>query len=136
MQYYPSFLIISSALKDILAAISLFNNGDYFAAHDFFEELWVEADKIDRLFFQGLIQVSVGSYHLINGNRKGSLSQFKKGTRKLKNYLPDYLNVDVQTLLLELKPIIEKLNSSSEINDLKMLSNLIPTIKQTDKFSK
>ncbi len=50
-------------MLNITEGIKLFNNSDFFAAHDFFEGLWMEAKK-DKLFYQGLIQVSVGCFSL------------------------------------------------------------------------
>jgi len=42
----------------------------------------MEYDREERFFFQGMVQVSTGCYHLIFGNFRGSLSQLKKGTKK------------------------------------------------------
>ena len=59
--------------------IEEFNKGFYFECHDTLEELWMETVGDDRLFLQGLIQVSVGFYHFGNSNYKGVVSQFTKG---------------------------------------------------------
>ena len=68
---------------DINKGIELFNDGSYFEAHDHFEEMWNEAERGEKEFYQGLVQISVGSYHLICGNNKGALSQYNKGMSKL-----------------------------------------------------
>ena len=107
-------------MVDISKGIDLFNNADFFAAHDFFENLWIESEQKDRLFFQGMVQVSVGCYHLICGNYKGARSQYKKASEKLVNYHPLYYGINLEKLLLtvdELKIDLKKY-FSSEINEI------------------
>ena len=77
--------------------ISEFNRGYYFEAHDTLEALWMETSGTDRLFLQGLIQVSVGFYHLSNENFKGAVSQLTKGLLKLENYLPEHRGVELKS---------------------------------------
>ena len=89
--------------------IQLFNDGSYFEAHDHFEDMWMEAENNEKDFYQGLVQVSVGSYHLICGNNTGALSQYKKGVEKLENYRDSKRNIDLQKFLLEIKSFIEKI---------------------------
>ena len=84
---------------DISNGIKLFNSADFFAAHDFFEDLWIDADQKDRLFFQGMVQISVANYHLVHENLNGAQSQYRKCTDKLNNYLPSYYGVNVKKLL-------------------------------------
>ena len=86
-------------MVDISIGIQLFNSTDFFGAHDFFEDLWNDAKQKDRLFFQGMVQVSVANYHLVHNNLKGAQSQYIKCTEKLKNYLPYYYGVNLEKLL-------------------------------------
>jgi uncharacterized protein len=118
-------------LKDILQGIALFNYCDFFAAHNFFEDMWIVSDKSNKKFFQGLIQISVGCHHLISGNYKGSFNQFQKGTMKLKKYFPCHMKVDIRILLMELEPIVNELSKGSNLVDPQKIRNLIPTIKLT-----
>ncbi|MCB9219020.1 MAG: DUF309 domain-containing protein, partial [Ignavibacteriales bacterium] len=41
---------------DISEGIKLYNNCDFFSAHDFFEDIWMDAEKSEKEFFQGLVQ--------------------------------------------------------------------------------
>ena len=117
---------------DISEGIELFNKADFFSAHDFFEECWMESDGEERLFFQGMVQVSVGCYHLISGNFRGSLSQLKKGTKKLRSYLPSHRNIDLENLINIIEPIIQELNDFISEQDPQMFWNKIPKIKLND----
>lgn len=72
-----------------------FNRSAFFEAHDILEALWMETNGPDRLFLQGLIQVSVGFYHFFNSNYKGATSQFTKGLDKLDKYRPSYSGLEL-----------------------------------------
>ncbi len=88
-------------LIDISEGIELFNDSRFFEAHDYFEALWIESSGRERLFYQGMVQIAVGCFHLLSGNHRGSLNQFKKGTQKLEKYLPNYFGVNLEKLLKE-----------------------------------
>jgi hypothetical protein len=78
--------------------IDEFNRQFFFEAHDTWEELWMETTGEHRLFYQGLIQVAVGFYHLGNENYKGACSQLGKALAKINRYLPSFHGVDTQQL--------------------------------------
>ncbi|MFZ1288571.1 MAG: DUF309 domain-containing protein [Melioribacteraceae bacterium] len=109
---------------DISEGVLLFNDCDFFAAHDFFEEVWMSAIKSEKEFFQGLVQISVGSFHLICGNKNGAKSQLTKGKFKLEQYLPSFYNVNIIKLVSELSILVEKI-------EVKDIFNLIPKIELT-----
>ena len=108
---------------DVSSFYKLFNDCDFFAAHDYFEEIWMEAKRDEKEFFQGLVQVSVGCYHLICGNIKGAKSQLEKGISKLSKYEPAYYNLDLSSLTEKVKILIYNIDNKSIIN------REIPTIE-------
>ena len=55
-----------------------FNNQNYYDAHEHWENLWTNYYFKDRLLIQGLIQVSVGYFHITNMNLKGANGLFTK----------------------------------------------------------
>lgn len=129
MKLFTSFIIISSVLKDISKGISYFNNADFFAAHDIFEELWVESSREDRRFFQGLVQISVGCFHLASSNYRGALNQLTKGIQKLNEYLPSYYNIDLTDLSNKIDLLILGLNKYFTDNNYVIDIGRIPKIK-------
>ncbi len=116
--------------KEIEEGVNLFNDLDFFAAHDFFEAMWIEADSKDRLFFQGMVQISVGGYHLLNKNYKGALNQYKKGTEKLNNYIPAYKGIELKVLIEKIDEIITDLEFYFSDNNVKIDVEKIPKIKK------
>ncbi len=82
--------------------IEEFNNHLFFECHDTLEDLWRETRGHDRLFLQGLIQVSVGFYHFLNKNFKGAHSQWTKAQQKLEQYRPVHHTLNVELLMKEI----------------------------------
>ncbi|MBE2183397.1 MAG: DUF309 domain-containing protein [Anaerolineae bacterium] len=79
-------------------AIRLFNAGEYHAQHDLFEEVWREEPRQIRDLYQGVLQVGLAYYHIVEGNRRGALKMFKRSERWLKE-LPDACQtIDVAAL--------------------------------------
>jgi uncharacterized protein len=78
-----------------------FNCAHFFEAHDTLEDLWRDTSGPLRLFYQGLIQLAVGFYHLSNGNRRGALNLLEKGLAKLEAYQPACQAIDVDNLCHE-----------------------------------
>src|SRR5581483_6510057 len=73
-----------------LAGIDHFNRGEYFEAHEVWEDLWHECGPADRLFVQSLIQAAVALYHWGNGNRAGARRLFASGRDKMAGYRPSH----------------------------------------------
>ncbi|MBN1301579.1 MAG: DUF309 domain-containing protein [Melioribacteraceae bacterium] len=114
---------------DIQKGIDLFNNSDFFAAHDYFEEIWTDTTDDSKLFYQGLIQISVGFYHFVCGNYNGAFSQLSKGSEKLAKYQPVYFNIDIEKLIDDVE-IFRKLLFNSNNNSIIKTNKLyLPKIK-------
>jgi len=89
-----------------------FNQQQFYPCHDTLEALWMEAAEPERAFYQGILQIAVGCYHLSNDNKRGAAILLGEGTRKLKDYQPFYEGVDVSTFLTESTALLEALQQS------------------------
>ena len=83
--------------------IEEFNEGAFFEAHDTLEDVWMDVRGESRLFFQGLIQLCIGYYHLTCENFTGAQHLFGRGVSKLKVYEPGHAGVDLASLLTEVR---------------------------------
>src|SRR5207244_2404453 len=91
------FLILDQVSEEqFQRGIIEFNSGRFFECHDTLEDLWHGTRGNDRLFLQGLIQISVGFYHLLNRNYKGATSQFTRGLNKLERYRPAHRGIELE----------------------------------------
>jgi predicted metal-dependent hydrolase len=86
-----------------LAGVALFNRGEYFDAHDVWEELWQDCPSADRRFYQSLIQAAVALYHWGNGNRTGAVRLFHSGRRYMDPYRPAHRGLDVDRFWREVE---------------------------------
>jgi predicted metal-dependent hydrolase len=102
-----------------------FNAGLFFECHDTLEEIWRGTRGPARDFLQGLIQLSVGFYHLDNRNLLGGRSQLEKGLLKLEPYGSEYLGVEVAGLRREVNVWLERVRAADlpecEVRDLPKL---------------
>lgn len=58
--------------KNFELACQHFDNGEYFDAHEVWEEIWVESCGARKFFLQGLIQAAVALHHARNQNWAGT----------------------------------------------------------------
>lgn len=91
------------------AGIDFFNREYFFEAHDALEELWMEArEQTQRDFFHGVVNIATGFYHYRMGNLTGMQSQLSKGMHKLSQVPPRCFGVNMEKLLQEVRPYIQK----------------------------
>ena len=77
------------------AGVELFNSGEYFDAHEVWEEFWGECPATERRFIQALIQAAVAVYHFQRGNHTGAARLFHSGRRYMEPYRPSHRGLDV-----------------------------------------
>ena len=92
--------------------IEYFNTGYYFEAHDTFEEIWMDERGEDVRFYQGLVQLATGFYHLRMDNLKGAESQLNKGVAKLEKYKPEYRNLELTELLNQVAVCLDSIQNN------------------------
>ncbi|MDA1000421.1 MAG: DUF309 domain-containing protein [bacterium] len=66
------------------AGVFLFNQGEYWFAHEAWEDVWREMEGPPRLFYQGLIQLAAGYVKLQQRHYKGALGNLRKGLEKFR----------------------------------------------------
>ncbi len=77
------------------AGIELFNQGEFFDAHEVWEDLWHECGPADRRFFQALIQAAVSAYHHQRGNATGANRLYHSGRKYMEPFRPVYLGLAI-----------------------------------------
>ena len=75
--------------------VELFNCGEFFDAHEVWEELWLDCPAVERRFYQSLIQAAVALYHWGNGNLAGATRLFHSGQRYMAPYGPTHRGLNV-----------------------------------------
>lgn len=114
---------------NIREGIKLFNDGNYFEAHDYFEEMWADDRSEKKEFYQGLVQISVGTYHLSSENYSGALSQYYKGLEKLEKYPDNFENINLLKFRGKINYLIEQISVFFSEKSFKLEVTKIPFIE-------
>ena len=109
--------------------IQEFNDGDYFECHETLEDIWMIEVGPDRPFYQGLLQLSVGCFHLLNRNYVGAESQWSKAYTKLKDFGGQHLGVELKSLLEQILRCQEMLAMVQRGHKRKFDFSIIPHIQ-------
>ena len=80
-------------------AITAFNQREFYACHDILEAIWLEAEPTEKNFYQGILQIAVGCYHLQNLNWQGAVILLGEGIRRLQSFQPQYQGVQITALM-------------------------------------
>ena len=86
-----------------------FNQEQFYACHDTLEALWIEAIEPDKRFYQGVLQIAVGCYHLTNLNWRGAAILMGEGLRRLSDYPENYSGINVDNLMVQTEKLLETL---------------------------
>ncbi len=79
--------------------ITQFNQGEYYACHDTLEAIWMDSEQSARGFYQGILQIAVGLYHLTNLNWQGAAILLGEGSHRLDAYGDGYGGINVADLI-------------------------------------
>jgi len=104
-----------------------YEKGDYFEAHEAWEDLWSDYNFRDRKFIQGLIQLSVSFVHLSNGNMIGARNLLKKCQDKFSEYNGIHREININELKFAIEAVsltYENMKESSEFD-----WDLVPVLK-------
>ena len=104
-----------------------YEKGDYFEAHEAWEDLWSDYNFRDRKFIQGLIQLSVSFVHISNGNMIGARNLLKKCQDKFSEYNGIHREININELKFAIEAVsltYENMKESSEFD-----WDLVPVLK-------
>ncbi|MDJ0712620.1 MAG: DUF309 domain-containing protein [Prochloraceae cyanobacterium] len=84
-----------------------FNQKEFYACHDTLEALWMDSKEPEKSFYKGVLQISVGCYHLGNHNWRGAAILLGEGIRNISEYEPVYEDIDVTRLLVDSSELLQ-----------------------------
>ncbi|MGC1105692.1 MAG: DUF309 domain-containing protein [Candidatus Acidiferrales bacterium] len=85
------------------SGIALFNSGEFFKAHEVWEEIWLAAPEPEKTFLQGLIQLAAAFHHYSRGNRAGAQSLVTAALEKLKKLPNNYSGINLAALCVAVR---------------------------------
>lgn len=110
-----------------LRGISLFNNAEFFDAHEALEDVWRAAPPENKKFLQGMVQVAVAFHHHSTGNRVGMRSVLERAIRNLAEPPGSFGQIQLTALIQSLGQWREALDNNSPLPALPRIhKNLQP----------
>ncbi len=104
-----------------------YEKGDYFEAHEAWEDLWSDYNFPDRKFIQGLIQLSVSFVHLNNGNMIGARNLLKKCQGKFSGYKGIHREINMNELKFAIEAVSLSYDNIEESSEFDW--DLVPVLK-------
>ena len=97
--------------KLYLTGIQLFNEGEFFEAHEVWEDIWHEAYGLKYEFYQGMIQCAVALEHYRRSNPRGVVSLYDSYRKHMRDVPETFMGLDVKSFLAAmreaLRPVLE-----------------------------
>ena len=95
--------------------LELFNNGEYFEAHEALEDAWNAEDGDAKNLYRGILQTAVVYLHITRGNYNGAVKVYDRSLKWLKE-LPDIckgihlseLKANVETVMMDIQKLGEE----------------------------
>ena len=91
--------------------IHLFNEHEFFEAHEVWEDIWHMAYGTKYEFYQGLIQCAVALEHYARSNPRGVVSLYDSYRKHLRHVPDIFMGLNVKKLLAEmhetLRPVLD-----------------------------
>lgn len=85
---------VASNQQQLVAGIDLFNEHQFWHAHEAWETIWLVAQGDEKRFLQGLIQLAAAYHHVKRGTLRGAGRLFDAARAKLEPFPDGYLGVE------------------------------------------
>src|SRR5437773_6128699 len=95
--------------------ITLFNEHEFFDAHEVWEDIWHMAFGIKFEFYQGMIQCAVALEHYRRSNPRGVVSLFESYNRHFKDVPKIFMGLDVKSFLARMRNVLDPVLSANPI---------------------
>ncbi len=86
-----------------------FNRGEFYEAHEFWEEVWNEIDNPERRFVQGMIQIATGLHKLTRDRPDVCRTLLEKALTKLEGAPDTLFGFDLAQLQKDASEVLQKI---------------------------
>ena len=100
--------------------LAAFNSGQFYEAHEHWEEVWLETPNPEKAFLQGLIQIAAAFHHHSRANRKGTQNLLTAGLAKIEAFPKVHREIGVEALRAAVRQWLQALNDgeTAEKNEI------------------
>jgi len=111
--------------------IQLFNEHEFFEAHEVWEDIWHMAYGLKHKFYQGMIQCAVALEHYARSNPRGVISLYESYQTKFVGIPPVFMGLDVTKFLAEMRDVLRPVIDADSIpkrGEIELDESRAPTI--------
>jgi uncharacterized protein len=94
--------------------LRLYHAGEFFAAHEAWETVWLRAQEPEKKFLQGLIQVTAAFHHLQRHNPQGTILLLQAALGRFEGYPACFGGVSVDLLCSDIREWLEALQAGAQ----------------------
>lgn len=92
--------------------------GEFFAAHEHWEAVWLELQGPEKTLLQALIQVAAAFHHFQRGNQLGTRSLLQAALRRLDPHSSSFAGISVTPLCQGIGEWLRALEAGDTLSDL------------------
>jgi predicted metal-dependent hydrolase len=93
--------------------LRLYQAGEFFAAHEAWESIWLGAQEPEKMFLQGLIQVTAAFHHLQRKNPQGTARLLLAALGRLERYPSNFGSISVPLLCSDIREWLQALEAGA-----------------------
>jgi len=112
--------MVASAREACRRGVELFDDRQFFEAHEQFESVWKSPEVLDRdrPFWKGVTQVAVGCCHAQRGNDRGALALLARAVDRLRPFPSPHRGIDTAGLISLAQSVAEQVRRRGASADL------------------
>jgi hypothetical protein len=116
---------------EYIAGIDLFNEGEFHAAHDAWEDRWMgEVGRDEKLFLQAMIQSAVAFHHLEIGRPGASRRMYQMAKEKFARLgVKHFMSLDLEDYQAQLDRALDWLLTVPDPRELPQPEMTLPVIR-------
>jgi hypothetical protein len=122
---------VSAYPIEYIAGIDLFNEGEFHAAHDAWEDRWMgEVGRDEKLFLQAMIQSAVAFHHLEIGRPGAARRMYQMAKEKFERLgVPAFMSLDLAEYQAQLDRALDWLLTVPDPRELTQPEITLPVIR-------
>ena len=138
MSARPVLADLDPGTREALAkGIVEFNAWRFYDCHETLEDVWREVGSKGEEgtlanFYQGIIKIAAGFHHVLRDNHHGAVNLLSDAFRLLEPFRPTTLGVDVDRLLDDTHPCLDRIVELGPDRLREFDRSLIPTIQTAE----
>jgi hypothetical protein len=91
-----------------------FNGGEFFAAHETWEDLWNDSVGMEKQLLQGLVQIAAGYSKVESGIRGGAVKLLSRGAAIVAQFAPSALGLTLNPFVVAVEADVFRVQSASD----------------------